>query len=454
MLIALLFFGCDEPDPIEPPDAGADAGFIDAGHDAGSPDAFELDASDLDGGDRDAGTMDSGAGFEVAIVFGPAPVTPARQVHVRAEDGTGRSVETTTGLDGIARLDLEGLGTPSNLTAAAPGFSAVSILGADGPIAGPIRLDALSPPSGFAEYEISGSIAGKASPNHLVQIDAWELYTASTTDSSYSTRFILTTPDLPIMLVALELDPNGDPINAAVSPALPRTAAPVQAHLTFPSPGLAPLRTNVSIDLAAGGLVSEGALPAASNLFVGKFHPAEEGAYVLVGTAKVVATSTPAWTITTFGGGLEPDLASVSLDFPSGLRVNAFQHGFGAPAELAVGPVDRFLLVGSSLSDVTLSWSATGYDAVSLNVGESPSEIPRWRIFARLDRAQIRGLPSLPTAVRGIDIGIPEDDTISVGATLVVMHAGSPWSVRTSNSGQPEYRVTVGSTYVSMSSRF
>jgi hypothetical protein len=392
--------------------------------------------------------------FSVQVITGPRNnLTGLDQVAVRVEK-TGRAgtraFEGTTDASGLAVLLVDDDAFPVDVTVARAEYGAVSIVGLESSPAEPIRLD-LPEVQPQALAPIIGDITGKQDALGLVVVDGAFFATAQTYDPTYTAQYAYdgVAANLPLVLLAIEYDSNGLPINAAVTGTIARSGQSLLANINFPSPAVPPTVTTVHIELPGSGLFPANPLgPAEAGVF--EYHDAVEHAYTFAGAATVQSTGPTSFDVTyhsyTTGFGPLQGLFRVN-DGVRQLVAQIRQFGGVQPA-INVGEVRRleFPADGQALRDALFAVDATGWDVLAAHIGEGNGAAAKWRVFFPADRAfEGAKIPRLPSAVSLGDLGLSGD--VSAIYLLIEMDGVAAWSEPSLDFASPRMRYQLGGGY-------
>ncbi len=379
-------------------------------------------------------------------------------VHVRAESACGATdVEATTDTTGHLTLDLPDAGAPWAVTFAIAAHSAVSILdithvGFDGDV----RLETLDVPADV-RHAVSGTVTGAIASGHTLQVDCPDFETTTARPGiAWSSAFYTghQRPDAPMIFVALDRDASGRAVNIGSTAPMVRPAIDVSGiNIAMPSPAVTPTTDHIIVHGAVTGVMGGASSPVAfgvehSYLDI-PFFP-----YVLTGTATIVAGATLGRVdidLTHFPGPLDVNLYGFQQTGASGAVMNVWLTDTSTHS-ITVQPVTTLEATGSSLADLGALGVGGGFDALVVHIGESVTDLPRWRVIADATSgsAMIYRIPHLPTGVTLADIGLAGGSTTAL-PIYVHMNAGRPWTARGSNVSIWQYEYAIGGQYLTVS---
>ncbi|TAK29443.1 MAG: hypothetical protein EPO40_10550 [Myxococcaceae bacterium] len=341
----------------------------------------------------------------VTVRVGLGPLVPPRYrggVRVRATDGA-RLVDALTDASGTARFTLD-RSLRWDLTAAEPGYSAVSLLGVRPDLATEVLLRATHGrrPDEVRDVTLSGAILGRSAPRSAVLLDG-----ARGTTVSRDEAFSLTLPTWPgaplARLVALELDEASSFLNGWISPPLsPDSLAPLT--VTLPAAPSRPQRLELRVDYPSIGRLTGERIDSVLSEIVARVKYTDAGAQLVpVGRSRLERPdvgSFSRWIVEAWEGELAPELIAATLRFRGELPLRASV----TTRPSFRGVVPAFSVVGTLASRAGAPGSATfevvaqGWSraAFSVTVGDTVA----WEGYG-LDDApwEARPLPPLPPGV-------------------------------------------------------
>lgn len=380
-------------------------------------------------------------------------------VHVRAESACGGTdVEATTDATGHLTLDLPDAGAPWAVTFAIAAHSAVSILDITNlAFTGDVRLETLDVPADV-RHVASGTVTGAIASGHTLQVDCPDFETTTAMPGvPWSTGFYTghQRPDAPLLFVALDLDASGRAVNLGSTAPMTRPTTDVSGiSIAMPSPAATPTTNRIVVHGATTGVMAGAHSPVPFGV---------EHSYLDIPFFPYVLTGTAAFST---AGAAGADVVIDLTHFPGPLDVNLYgfqQTGaFGAVMnvwltdtsthDVTVAPVTTLTATGTSLGDLGAVGVGAGFDALVVHIGESTTDLPRWRVIADATSgaASIYRIPHLPTGVTLADIGLPAGSTTAL-PIYVHMNAGRPWTARGSNVSVWQYQYAIGGQYLTVS---
>lgn len=405
----------------------------------------------LGGAITSCGGPSPSSGITIAVVEGPAPLEPLAGAAVRAESATGEVLELVTDAAGLVQLPQAG--APWGVTVAMATHSAVSLLEIEASPSVPIRLESLAPDAfAFDTYPVSGTLGGTTQAGNPVRIDCTDFATLlNVSVGPWMSEYFVSaaTEGTPLHCVAVETDARtGDAVNVAEASS-PRTRAAITGlDLTFPATP-PPVETTTYHVM----LPSTGNAAGCNDVYftaVEQLSGPSEQQYVLVGSGNAVRTTRGFdYTIRAFGPTAAPNFAWLTLGCPGGV-VNLGLREFGGERTVTVGEVASIEARGASLSALTVTSTATGYDYLVVHLGESATDIPRWRVITPfVDGSATARVPTLPRGITLEMIGFVGTTTTALG--IVVEEGTLPvYGAPASNGGLLQNHVAVGGQYTTI----
>lgn len=345
----------------------------------------------------------------LALRVGLGPLVPARyrsDVRVRATDDLGTTVDARTDAAGWVRLALD----PTRrwtLTAAEPGYAAVSLTGVPVPSATEVYLRATlpSPPAEVRTVRVSGVIRGRSAAGTQVLLDGAP-GTLMTPSDDFGLFFDTWPGAPPARLVALELRGSDTVVNGALSAPLtfPANLSPPAVTLQLPAPPARPVVQELRVDLPTIGRVTAARFGAVISEVVAL--PKYTGSGVdlaVVGRSQLRRPTDPSaarWTIEAFEGDLAPELISATVRFegPGPVRGSVTTRPSFRGVVPAFGLVTDLAATTGPAGAVTLTVDAQAWSRAAFTVSEG--DVVVWEGYS-LEQVSWRDrpLPPLPAGV-------------------------------------------------------
>jgi hypothetical protein len=430
-LMSVLVVGCGGSQRV---DAGTGGGF--AGFGGGSFGG---------GGALGGGTAVGGGGatetwtFEV-VTAGGAKV-PAASVRLSGPSLIAAEVATDGGVVTVSWPSTE---RPFDLTVAAPGYEAVSVLGLTNELPKRVRIDKLTftaPPT----HLLRGTITGRSSPSNAVIVDLYDGETLMNASSSWTTRFSATSLH-PLKTVAFEVDGTGHVLNWDAVDVASRTAD-ATVNFVF-NPGAAVREARLEVLPADGGVLA-GASMDQQELAHWRLDPVADPGYLVTGTA----TKTAPMTVTLSGVDqpvLIPNRLHVGLATATAYANLWVTNPFDVPS-VRLPTVAAVTSSGTNLGNVAATATADGFDTLVLQVSTAngTTNTTYWRCYTAPGAPlRVRALPTLPPGITPAMVGI----TTGVRALPMLVRFASPatrpWELPGGDTTSVLYEATVAGPYL------
>jgi hypothetical protein len=341
------------------------------------------------------------ATVDLRVVLGPlVPPTARAGVRVVASDGSS-TTEATTDDRGVARFDLS-TDRRWDLTAAEPGYAAVSLLGVSAPAHLEVLLRSTSGrrPAEARTVSLQGVIRGRSSPRTAVVLEGAEGTTVAR-DDAFSLTATTWPGAPPLRLVALEFDDATTFLNGWISPPID-LAVTQTVEVRLPSPPAVPRVSELHVDFPVVGRVTAERFDRVLSESVARLAYTVNGASLApVGRSLFAPPSVnlARWSVIMYEGALAPDVVSAVLRFDgaSPLRASVTTRPPFRGVVPAFAPVEvlssRATPGGATLDADTTAWSRAAFQVV---VGGSVV----WEGYG-VDGAawSARPLPPLPSGV-------------------------------------------------------
>ena len=354
---------------------------------------------------------------------------------------------------GVITIEWAQAERPFDLTVAAAGYEAVSILGITTVLPDTLVID----PTTFAGMtaNIGGTISGKAMADNPMQIDLYDGQTQNINGTSWSSQFLVDSVN-PLTVVAIELDSTFVPINWAKFSQATRTDTAVTANLVLPSPANTFTQATHQLRPADAGMLDATAVSGAqvagglSHYTFPSGHPA---GYVLAG---FVTGDNATQTVNLWGIAdpiLVPNRLTMSLAASNQLFVNRWVTEPLTSANTTTLPLVTALSnAGDSLGNVSAQAAGVGFDTMLLQISTAftATNTTYWRCYtapgAPLDIAQ---LPTLPSNITPEMIGIDSTAAIRALPMLIKFANASthPWQLGGGDQTNVAYSITVAGPY-------
>lgn len=380
-------------------------------------------------------------------------------VHVRAESACGGTdVEAVSDSTGHLTLDLADGGAPWAVTFAIAGHSATSVLdvtriGFDGDV----RLETLDVPAD-ARHVASGSVTGTLASGHHFLVDCPDFETTTPAPGgAWSSGFYTghEMPDPPLLFVALDLDASGRATNlGSVAPRTRPTTDVSGVTIAMPSPAATAQSDHVVVHLPSSGLTSGWSAPTMFGI-EHAYLDIPYFPYVVAGTGTFVAgpgANDLQMDLVHFPGALDVDLYGFQVTAAGGAVLNVWLLDPTTHTE-TIPAASELVATGTSLGELGLRATGSGWDALVVHIGETPTALPRWRVIADASSGMVDvfRIPHLPTGVTLADIGLVPGSSTTALPILVVTNGVRPWTARGSNVSIWQYRYALGGMYQNLS---
>lgn len=343
---------------------------------------------------------DAGAA-EIVVRVGLGPLVPPTyragvRVRARAND-TARLRDLVTDATGTVRLATDPT-TRWDLTAAEPGYAAVSLMGASPGLTTEVLLRATAGqrPAGVRDVVVTGVIRGRSATRSGVLLDG-----ARGTTIARDEAFSLTVPTWPgappWQLVAIELDESSAFLNGVVTP--PATpGAPLT--VTLPTPPSRPTLQELRLEYPAIGRLTAERFDRVLAESVARVKYTDAGVgLVPVGRSRLErpgVTSFSRWGVEAWEGELAPAVIFASLriggDAPL-LTAVATRPSFRGLAPAFAVVTSLAASAGGTIDAVAVGWSRPAF---TVTIGD----VVAWEGYGLEDAPwTARPLPPLPEGV-------------------------------------------------------
>lgn len=418
-----------QPGCMEPPDAGVDAGPVDAPPLPCEPGSTEISLR----------------------VVGSAG-EPLAGVAVRAQgESCGVGFEETTGADGRVTFMVDEALGPWSVTAAQAGRAAVSVLDVlSFPFEGDLRLDPATPEV-FTPFSSSGTLSGSVGVGNNVQIDAADFETIIGAGATWASQHYVGPTPVPLQFVAVELDTMGDAVNFAASPSSARPSGVVSGvALALPTPAATAREHRLIVERPSAGILADAAPTALGSAHHVLDLPSEP--FISVGSARWdLAAEVPTLVVRDFA----PVPANwVIASLQGSYLVNVYLPGLTADATYTVGQLEELAWgFGFTFGDATATARGDGFGYAAMHLGEDASRASAWRVFATIPAdgtVRNMAIPFLPSTVTLTDIGMPEGFASVLLIAIETDDGVTPWTLPNANSGVRGYRATAAGGYTGL----
>jgi hypothetical protein len=378
---------------------------------------------------------DGSTAGNVTVRVGLGPLVPPAYrggVRVRATDGA-RVVDVVTDPAGVARLTLDA-SARWDLTAAEPGYAAVSLLGARPGLSTEVLLRATrgQVPPEVRDVTVRGIIRGRSAPRAAVLLDG-----ARGTTVSRDEAFTVTVPTWPgappWQLVALELDASSALLNGWISaPATPDAASSLVVQL--PAPARPPTLQELRVEFPVLGRVTPPLFDRVLSEVVARVKYTAAGAQLVpVGRSQLGrpgATSFARWGVEAWDGVLAPELISASFRVAGAAAL----HATVTTRPSFRGVVPAFAVVTTLASTAgpagaaTLDVAAGGWSRAAFTV--TVGDVVAWEGYGVDDLTwESRPLPPLPDGVTRASLAAAPGPVVLRACVLRDLPLSStPWS--------------------------
>lgn len=355
----------------------------------------------------DAATSDAAADAattgDVTVRVGLGPLVPPRYragVRVRVTDGA-RRFDALTDASGYARFTL-GAASRWDLTAAEPGYSAVSLLGVTAGFSSEVLLRSISapPPPEVSDVTVRGVIRGRSTPRSAVVLDGARGTTVARDDA-----FTLTVPTWagapPLRVTALELNDASAFLNGWISPPIDLTRGSPTVTVDLPAVRAQATLMELRVEYPVLGRLTPERFDRVLSESVARVKYTEAGVgLVPVGRSQLQrpgATAFSRWGVEAFEGELAPELifAAFRFDGPSPLSAAVTTRPSFRGVVPAFAPVTTLAATARASGEVVFDASTTGWSRAAFTV--TARDTVAWEGYA-VDVApwEARALPPLP----------------------------------------------------------
>lgn len=403
------------------------------------------------GGSAGGGTGGATATLTFTIIEGRG--TPVTDAGVRL---SGPNLISTgiTDAQGRVSVSFPASERPFDLTVAAVGHEALSIIGVTTEVPATLRID---PTTFSAQVQpISGNITGKT-PASTMQIDMYDGLTVFEPSSVWQSQY-MTDSTVPLTVVGIELSPTKQPMNYATFTGT--RGGQVVANLALPSP-VANLRTTTHQLLpAATGMLNAAALGAVTQYggALGHYVFTNGASYVLSGATTLAGGASP--TLRLWGvpdAALLPNRLAFWAAIPNPpMRINRWvTDPYTGSTTSALPEVTQLALQGTSLANVGATGAGVGFDTLALQISTAQPNLNTtyWRCYTAPGAPlQIAHLPNLPPGITPQSLGLADP----IQAVPMLIHfaspTGRPWQLGGGDISDVSYEFTVAPQYVSITS--
>ena len=354
----------------------------------------------------DAAAADAPTTGNVTVRVGLGPLVPPRYragVRVRATDGT-RRFDAVTDAAGDARFTLDAAAR-WDLTAAEPGYAAVSLLGARAGFGAEVLLRATSAPRPpeVRDVTVQGSIRGRSLPRSAVVLDGARGTTVAR-DDTFSLSFPTWPGAPPARVTALELDDASAFLNGWISAPLDLHAGAPAVAVDLPAARAPAVQMELRVEFPVLGRVTAERFDRVLAESVARLKYTEAGVgLVPVGRSHLErpgATSFARWGVEAYEGDLAPELifASFRVEGPAPLSAAVTTRPSFRGVVPAFAPVTTLAATVSAPGVTVFDVDPTGWNRAAFTVSVGDGVV--WEGYA-VDETpwQARPLPPLPSGV-------------------------------------------------------
>ena len=338
----------------------------------------------------------------LTLRVGLGPLVPPRYragVRVRATNGT-RNLDALTDAAGDARFTVDAAAR-WDVTAAEPGYAAVSLVGARAGLRAEVLLrpTVATRPAEVRDVTVTGTLRGRSMVRAAVLLDGARGTTVSRDDT-----FTLTAPTWPgapaLRVTAIELDASSGLVRGWISPSLDLASAPPPVAIDLAAGAPSAVSMELRVEFPVVGRVTPATFDRVLSEQVARTKYTEYGVgLVPVGRSHLAAPGAGTfarWVVEAFEGDLAPELifASLRIGGAAALTATVTTRPSFRGVVPAFAPVSTLAASGTGTLDAqTLGWSRAAF---SVTVGDAVA----WEGYGVDDTAWMtRAMPSLPAGV-------------------------------------------------------